>query len=210
MYKNEKTAFSFLWTAIPRVAFFILLLASSGQLVRAQGAAKCDLAFDEVDPFDSLRTVGTKPIALGLMQPSLFEESDGPRLVEEAKALVMFSQNDSINSFFLTLFVPEYGFHKVETGFTVLAMLEDEEIIGFYNVPDEGVFDKEINMRVYQHTAVVSLDNFNRLVSRRIQVLRIEYKDHRRTIMLTEEQQKKLQKALICVGRAVGLYPLKP
>ena len=172
--------------------------------------AQCEIAFDEIDEFDSLRTVASQPVAFGLMVPSLFETIDGPTLIEEGKAFVMYSENDSINSFFLNLAVPEYSYRSIKPGFNVLMKLSDGEVISFYDVPDRGTFDKTTNMRLYQHVCVIPLDMFYRLTFSTIEAIRIQYKDHKRTFKLSEEQQAAIRDAMQCVGKTVDLYPVKP
>lgn len=185
--------------------FWLVLLLLSVDL-----SAQYEVAFDEVDEFDSLRTVASNSIAFGYMIPSLYETVNGPKLIEEGKAIVMYSENDSINSFFLTLAIPEYTYEPIEAGFNVLMKLSDGEVISFYNVPDRGTFDESTNMRHYQHTVVVPLDMFYRLTFSTIEAIRIEYKKQKRTFKLTEEQQLAIREAMQCVGRQVALYPVKP
>lgn len=183
----------------------VLLLLFVGDL-----SAQCEIAFDEIDEFDSLRTVASQSVAFGYMIPSLYETVDGPTLIEEGKAFVMYSENDSINSFFLTLAIPEYTYQPIEAGFNVLMKLSDGEVISFYNVPDRGTFDNTTNMRHYQHTVVVPLDMYYRLTFSTIEAIRIQYKNIKRTFKLSEKQQTALRKAMQCVGEQVGLYPVKP
>ena len=173
-------------------------------------SAQCEVAFDEIDDFDSLRTVASNPVAFGYMIPSLFETMDGPMLIEEGKAMVMYSENDSINSFFLTLAIPEYTYQPIKSGFNVLMKLSDGEVISFYNVPDKGTFDKDTNMRIYQHTCIVPLDMYYRLTFSTIEAIRIEYKNIKRTLIVSQEQQEAIRQAMQCVGERVALYPVKP
>lgn len=180
------------------------LLASTNLL------AQCEVAFDEIDDFDSLRTVSAHPVSFGFMIPSLYETVDGPKLIEEGKALAMFSQNDSINSFFLTLAIPEYTYRSIKPGHNVLLKLSDGEVISFYNVPDKGTFDEETNMRLYQHTIVLPIDMYYRLTFSTIEAIRIQYQKFKHTFRLTEQQQLALREAMQCVGRQVELYPVKP
>ncbi|MCB0634030.1 MAG: hypothetical protein KDD15_30075, partial [Lewinella sp.] len=126
------------------------------------------------------------------------------------KALVMYSQNDSINSFFLTLAIPEYTYRSIKPGNNVLMKLSDGEVISFYDIPDKGVFDEGTNMRIYQHTIVLPIDMYYRLTFSTIEAIRIEYKKVKRTFRLTEEQQVAIREAMQCVGRQVELYPVKP
>lgn len=173
-------------------------------------SAQCELAFDEVDEFDSLRTVAAQPVSFGYVIPSLFETAKGPKYIEEGKVAIMYSENDSINSFFFTLAIPEYSFRSIEQGFNVLMKLSDGNVIGLYNVPDRGTFDKTTNMRLYLHTCILPLDMYYRLTFSTIESIRIEYKDIKRTFVLDEEQQLAIREALQCVGKTVELYPVKP
>ena len=185
--------------------FFLLLLILSTNL-----SAQCELAIDEIDEFDSLRIVASHPVSFGYLIPSLFETMDGPSMIEEGKAIMMYSQNDSVNSFFLTLAIPEYSLQPIKSGYNVLMKLSDGEVITFYNVPDNGTFDKTTNMRLYQHTCVIPLDMYYRLTFSTIEMIRIEYKKAKRTFKLSEEQQLAIREAFQCVGQEVELYPIKP
>lgn len=185
--------------------FWLALLLLSVDL-----SAQCELAFDEYDDFDSLRTVASEAVSFGYMVPSLYETINGPKLIEEGKAVVMYSENDTINSFFLTLAIQEYTYQPIESGFNVLMKLSDGEVISFYNVPDRGTFDDTTNMRLYQHTLVVPLDMFYRLTFSTIEAIRVEYKKYKRTLKLSEKQQIAIRDAMQCVGRRVELYPVKP
>lgn len=185
--------------------FWLVLLLLSVDL-----SAQCEIAFDEFDDFDSLRTVASQSVAFGYLVPSLYETENGPKVIEEGKAVVMYSENDTINSFFLTLVIPEYTYQPIESGFNVLMKLSDGEVVSFYNVPDRGTFDDSTNMRLYQHTVIVPLDMFYRLTFSTIEAIRIEYKKLKRTFKLNEEQQLAIRAAMQCVGRQVELYPVKP
>jgi hypothetical protein len=191
--------------AMIKHCFWLVLLLLSVDL-----SAQCEIAFDEIDDFDSLRTVASNSVAFGYLVPSLYETENGPKVIEEGKAIVMYSENDTINSFFLTLAIPEYTYQPIESGFNVLMKLSDGEVISFYNVPDRGTFDDTTNMRLYQHTVIVPLDMFYRLTFSTIEAIRIEYKKLKRTFKLSEEQQQAIRDAVQCVGRQVELYPIKP
>lgn len=169
----------------------------------------CEIAFKEVDPFDSLLTIASKTVSLGMLIPSLYEEEDGTKLIEEAKAIVTFTQNDSINCFFLHLVLPEYTLQPIEQGFNVKAIIDDTTVVSFLNFPDEGQFDRKTLMHTYQHSCVIPLDMYYRLAYQKITKIRVEYTRHRRTFALSEEQQLALRRAFQCVGIAAGLYPHK-
>jgi len=178
----------------------------------AKKEAPCKIAFDEFDDFDSLRTIGAEAVSFGLFIPSRFETENGPKIIDEGKLLFMYTENDSINSFFMTLAIPEYDYQPISNDYNVFIKLLDTEteVIPLYNVPDQGTFDKGTNMRIYQHTCVVPLDLFYQLVYNKIDKIRIVYKKQKRTFTLTAEQQQAVQKAVQCVGKAAGLWPVKP
>lgn len=191
---------------------FLFLVCGVGPLVGAfaQNDANCAIAFDEVDPFDSLRTIGSEVVALGYFIPSRYEEVNGPKIIEEAEAILLYSENDSISGFFFNLVVPEYTLQPIKAGMNVKLLLDDDSVIGFYNVPDEGEFDRTINMRVYQHTCPIPLDYYYKLAFHKIAQIRVEYERRNHTIILSERQQEALRKSIQCVGRQIGLYPIKP
>ncbi len=64
----------------------------------------------ETDPFDSTRIIFDKPINIGGLVTSNFEIEEGNKMVEEAKLLVTFAENDSLESFFLTLALMEWEY----------------------------------------------------------------------------------------------------
>ncbi len=170
----------------------------------------CPIAVDQVDPFDSLRTVASEPIILGHRMLSQYETENGPTVIPEAKAVMLFSENDTLNGFFLVLVLPEYDYKAVDQGFNVKVKLANDTIIGFYTFPDQGYFDKKTNMRHYTHTALLPMNQYYMLTTFPVQLLRVEYPKHRRTIELTAEQQQKLMEAARCVGERVGMYPINP
>lgn len=188
--------------------------ALTAQKATAKKAApkptNCQIVFDEIDEFDSLRLVGSKAMHIGLWMPSLYEEADGPRLTPEGKMNAVFTQNDSLNGIFINIVLPEYEYEAVENGFNVKLKLSNDTIIGFYTVPDKGTFEKETNMRHYQHTALVPVDSYYLLTTYFIDRIRVEYPQHRRTIDLTAEQKRQFREAMRCLGERIGLYPLTP
>ncbi|MEL6655188.1 MAG: hypothetical protein AAFY48_12660 [Bacteroidota bacterium] len=188
----------------------LALTAFSGFVLAAQGTADCDIAFDEVDPFDSIRTVASQTVALGYLIPSRFETIDGPKIIEEAEAILIYSENDSISGFFFNLVMPEYKLQPIEKGMNVKLLLDDDSVIGFYNFPDEGEFDRTINMRLYQHTCAIPLDYFYKLAYHKVAQIRVEYERQNRTLILNNKQQEALRTAIQCVGRQIGLYPINP
>ncbi|MBP9873691.1 MAG: hypothetical protein KBC60_06620, partial [Haliscomenobacter sp.] len=160
--------------------------------------------------FDSTRTVAAKPVNIGYLIPSNFETANGPKMIEEAKLLFSFSENDSIRSFFLTVAVQEREFLRIDNDFNVLLLLDDEQVIATMNVSDQGVFDPATNMRLYQHTCVVPLDLFFALTHLKVAKIRINYRTYKHTIDLSERQRTELREAVRCVGEAVQLIPLRP
>lgn len=174
--------------------------------------AQCTFAADTIDPFDSTRLVISEPIPIGFLIPSLYETVDGPRIIEEAEVAFSFIEGDvdRINSFFLTIATPEYDFRKIEAGRNVIIAFEDTSAVQLLNYPDRGVFSKETNMRVYQHTCVVPIDILYRMASFNVFGFRIRYKGKKRTIILTKDQQEALRKAVKCASEAVGFGPLSP
>lgn len=172
--------------------------------------AQCEYPIDTVDRFDSTRLIVFKPITIGYMVPSQVLSDEGPTLVEEAKVLFIYTENDSINSFFFTFATAERDYYSIETGRTVWILLSNEQIIELYNVPDRGTFDSKSNMRIYQHTCVVPLDLFYNLTHHTIQMIRINYNGYKKTIKLLPKQQEEVRQAIRCIGEAVNLFPIKP
>lgn len=179
-------------------------------LVFFQLGAQCDLALNEVDEFDSTRVISAAPISIGNIIPSMYETADGPLFIDEAKIMFTFSENDSLKSFFITLAIPEYEYQPIEKGFNVYLKLSDGGVVRLYNVPDNGKFDRHTNMRLYQHTCVVPLDYFSRFTFSFIEKIRVSYKFQNRDFDITPEQQEALRESVQCVGKATGLYPVKP
>jgi len=172
--------------------------------------AQCKLAFDEVDAFDKTHTILAKPINIGYMVPSNFQTAEGNKMVEEAKLVVAYSESDSINSFFLSIAVLEWDYQSIESDRNVLLLLENEEVITLLNVADRGEFNADTNMRLYEHVCVIPMDIFFALSHFKVQKIRIQYKNYKRTLTLTPEQQEAIRKAVLCVGEASKLFPVKP
>ena len=191
---------------------YTLLAGCMAALLPPGLQAQCTFAADTIDPFDSTRLVISEPIAIGLLIPSLYETVDGPKIIEEAEVAFSFIEGDvdSINSFFLTVATPEYNFRKIEAGQNVIIAFEDTSAVQLLNYPDRGVFSKETNMRIYQHTCVVPIDILYRMASFNVLGIRIRYQGKKRTIMLTKAQQEKLRAAVKCASEAVGFAPLSP
>lgn len=196
---------------IPLLLIILLSYLACPPTLLAQASENCQIEIDEIDPFDSLRTVASSSFSLGNFLVSQVETIDGPKLVPEGEAVVMFSQTDSLSLIFLHLELPEYHYVRTNKGWNVkLLMQSDSSIVGFYTVPDEGIFSKATNMRHYQHTALIPMDTYYRLTNDTVALVRVEYENHRRTIPLTPDQQETLREAFRCVGERVNLYPRKP
>lgn len=175
-------------------------------------SAQCKFSVDEIDPFDSTRLVMSRPMSFGNLIPSKFETAKGPKIIDEAKMVFSHSESDrdSINSFFLTIVAPEYEYQPIESGKNVLLAFADSTVIALQNFPDNGTFNADTNMRMYQHTCIVPLDVFYRMTFSEVVMIRIRYDSKKRTIPLSKAQQKALKEAVICVGEAVGFVPNKP
>lgn len=174
--------------------------------------AQCDFEFYAVDEFDGTLMAATPVVNLGRLIPSYFETPEGAKIIEEGKAFFSYTEEErdtGIVSLFLTLAVQEYKFYGIEKGENILIALADSTVYGLYNVP-EGKFDPSTNMRLYTHTCVIPLDVFYKLVYQDILKIRIRYKEHKHDIELYPEQKEALKEMLQCIGRAAGLYPIKP
>ncbi len=191
-----------------RRLLLLSLLLAIGWNVYAQ--TPCNVPVDTIDEFDSTRIVIYEPINIGYLVPSNYQTPEGPKMIEEGKLSFTFTQNDSINSFFLTLAVPEWEYHTVDKDFSVLLKLSNEKIVGLFNVPDRGKFDESTNMRIYHHTSVVPLDVFYSLTFHTLEKIRIRYRGYNRTIKISDEQAEEIQQAVQCIGARVNLYPIKP
>lgn len=190
---------------IQPILFAIILLLPAG--LRGQ----CQVAVDTTDQFDGARTIVSSVINIGYLIPSEVMTPEGPKMVEEAKLLFSYSENDSISSFFITLAMPEREFFVIDSGKdNVMLALSNEEVIGLLNVPDRGHFDPATNMRLYQHTCVVPLDAFYALMYHDILSIRVRYRTYKHTITLLPQQQEAIKEAVRCVGEELGLFPAKP
>jgi hypothetical protein len=179
-------------------------------LPTAYAGAQCKVALDEIDPFDSLRTVVSQSVTIGNRVPSKFETADGPKLIEEAKVLFTYTEKDSIRSFFLVLGIQEWEYHRIDSDYNVLLMLDDGQVIELMNFSDQGTFDAQTNMRLYQHTCLIPIDLFYALTHFKVQKIRINYRTEKRTVEVQPGQQTALRNAVRCVGERIGMSPLKP
>jgi len=174
--------------------------------------AQCPIALDTIDSFDSTRLVMSKPVSIGVLIPSLYETVDGPKIIDEGKAVFSFAEDDQspIESFFLTIVAPEYDYLKIESGKNVILAFADSTAAPLLNFPDRGQFSKSTNMRMYQHTCVVPIDVYYRMAYVGVVGIRIRYETKKRTILITDEQREALMKAVRCAGQAVGIDTAKP
>lgn len=195
-------------------------------------AAQCNFAINEIDDFDSTHSIVTKPINIGYSIPSNFQTADGYKMIEEAKAIFSFTQNDTLNAFFMVIGLVEREFLTLEEGFNVILKVESlkdtvnlgkevantnpadvaagSDLIGLYTVPDRGTFDKNTNMRIYTLTCLIPLDRMFTLSFAAIERIRINYKTSKHTITLSNEQRAAIKKAVQCVGEEMKLFPSKP
>ena len=209
--------------------FFVLFFISLGFCT---ANAQCDLAINEIDDFDSTHTVVTKAINIGYMIPSNFQTVDGYKMIEEGKIMFTFTQNDTLDAFFIVIALAEREFLTVEEGFNVILKVESptdtvdlgkdvpktdateittgSDLIGLYTIPDRGSFDRKTNMRIYTHTCVVPLDQVFNLSYVGIEKIRINYKTSKHTITLDKEQRESIKRAVQCVAKAMKLFPSKP
>jgi len=145
------------------------------------------------------------------MIPSQFETLDGFKLVEEGKLLFSFTEDESINAFFLTLAVQEREYVKIKSEKNVLLLLSNEQIIGLLNVADKGVFDRTTNMRRYQHTCVVPYDQVFNLSYHTVQQIRIMYEGgYYHDIKLSLEQQDAIKESIKCLAERMNVLKNKP
>ena len=175
------------------------------------GQAQCTYLLNEYDAFDSTQIVSVAPMSIGYLVPSAYTNEDGElKMVEEAKLMFSYTENDSISSFFLTIATLERDFYQIEDGRQIRLMLNNGHIVPLLNVPDRGRFDESTNMRLYNHVCVIPLDVFYSLTVFTIEKIRINYKGFKRTIKLTRDQQAALQEAIRCVGKGAEMYPIRP
>lgn len=179
-------------------------------LVLGLWAQDCPPLTDELDPFDSLRTVSLASFPIGNMLLTQVETTDGPKLAPEGEIMLMHSESDSLQVLFIHLELPEYHYVRTEKGYNVKFLMASDTVVGFYTVPDLGNFSKDTNMRHYQHTALVPMDLYYLLTHDLVAIIRVEYLNHRRTIALSPEQQALLREAFRCLGERLGYYPVKP
>lgn len=176
--------------------------------------AQCDIAVDETDEFDTTRLVAAAPMNLGylIVSGNVPEDLEGEEYVEEAKAIFSYSDEKNIRSFFLTLGVVERKFHSIDSDYNVLLKFAEGPIMKLLNVPAEGEFDRDVLMWKYMHTCVVPMEIFHMMKNDKVEKIRINYKDYKKTIVLEEDQQAALQEAVNCVAKKLveGVDTIKP
>ncbi|MEK7254096.1 MAG: hypothetical protein AAB316_05075, partial [Bacteroidota bacterium] len=133
-----------------------------------------NIALDTTDEFDSVRLIAAKPINIGFMVPTevLGKDLEGDELVEQAKLIFSYADENKIRSFFLTLGVVERKFYLIDNGFSVMIKFVDGPIMQLYNVPADGEFNRDIMMWNYMHTCVVPLEIFHMMKNSRIEKIR--------------------------------------
>ncbi len=165
---------------------------------------------DQIDEFDGTRTVITESIPVGYLIASNFETVEGYKMIDEGQVMFTFTQNDTLDAFFLVLGLQEYTYRSIQSGFNFLILLENGEVIELVNFPDRGVFSRDTNMRLYMHTAALPLDIFYKLIFNKILKIRVVYEGFPHTLTLLPEQQKALKQQLLCLGNHLDLLPVKP
>ncbi len=186
------------------------LLANAMGLLPLLATGQCTYTIDTVDRFDGTYIVASKPVNIGYTIPSNVLTDEGYKMIEEAKVLFSYAMSDTVGSFFLTIAAAEREFVTTrEMGPNMLVLMSNDSIYGFITMPDRGVFNRDTNMRIYNHTGVVTYNQFFALTHFTIQSIRLNYKGYKRTIFLSERQQEDLRELFRCIGEAVNLYPLK-
>lgn len=174
--------------------------------------AQCEYVVNGVDSFDSTYNVIMPSISTGLLIPSNFETVDGIKIVEESKVVFAFSEDDKseVISLFMIIGALEREYLSIDPGENVLLAFADSTVVGLMNYPNKGNFDKSTNMRIYQHTTVLPFDIYYKFLRSDLVGIRIRYKNKKRDIVISPEQSEKIKKYLMCLGEAIGLYPLAP
>lgn len=176
----------------------------------AAAHAQCKVAVETIDEFDSTRLVVSQPVNIGNMIPSNHRNADGMLMVEEAKLLFSFTENDTLGAFFFTIAAAEREYYATEEGYNVYLIMADGTLLEMMNYPDKGTMDDKTLMRIYTHTCVAPVQYFFIMADTYIDRIRILYKGHKRTIKLTPEQREEARKAIRCVGEKLYFYPIKP
>lgn len=176
--------------------------------------AQCEIAIDEIDEFDSTRLVATPPMNLGFLVVSgnVPEDLEGKEYVEEAKAIFSYSTEKNIRSFFLTLGVVERKFQSIGADYNVYLKFADGNIVKLFNAPEDGEFDRDILMWKFLHTCVVPMEVYHMMKNEKVEKIRINYKNYKKTIVLEEGQQVALLEAVKCVEQQLvkGVDTIRP
>ena len=171
----------------------------------------CNIAIETVDEFDSTRLVVSQPVNIGYLIPSNHRSADADRpMVEEAKLLFSFSENDTLGAFFFMIAAAERDYYSIDTGYNVYVVLSDGTLLEMMDYPDKGVIDDKTLLRIYTHTCVTPVEFFYLMADTYIERIRIVYKTHKRTIKLSPEQQEEVRHAIRCVGEKLQFYPIRP
>ena len=189
-----------------RSGLFLFLSLTAHILVSGQ----CTFSINEVDEFDSTLIIATPSVNIGYLIASEYLEEDGIKLIEEAKVILSYGELDSYSNLFLTLVTPERYYSEIEPGTNLLLKLSNDTIVGLINYPDRGPFDREINMRIYNHTAIIPIDVFFALAHYPIEKIRINYSNKKRNINVTPDQATEILRHIRCLGEGAGLLPIQP
>ncbi len=171
---------------------------------------QCTFSINELDEFDSTLIIATPSVNIGYLIASEYLEEDGIKLIEEAKIILSYGELGNYSNLFLTLVTPERSFSEIEPGTNLLLKLANDTIVGLINYPDRGTFNREINMRIYNHTAIIPIDVFYALVHHPIEKIRINYNNKKRNINITSDQSDEILNHIRCLGEGAGLLPIKP
>lgn len=173
-------------------------------------SSQCTFSINEIDEFDSTLIIATPSVNIGYLIASEYLEEDGIKLIEEAKVILSYGELGEYSNMFLTLVTPERSFSEIEPGTNLLLKLSNDTIVGLINYPDRGTFDREINMRIYNHTSIIPLDVFFALAHYPIEKIRINYNNKKRNINVTPDQAVEILKHIRCLGEGAGLLPIQP
>jgi hypothetical protein len=188
----------------------ILLLPLLWLAFHFSAAGQCNIAIDVIDEFDSTRLVVAQPVSIGYLVPSNYKTVEGLSLVEEAKILFSFTENDTMGAFFLTIAAAERDYHSIDDGYNIFIILSDGTLLEIMHYSDRGYIDEKTLMRIYTHTCVTPVEYFYLMAEHYIDKIRINYKDHKHTIVLSPDQKEQTRQAIRCVGEKLKFYPIRP
>jgi hypothetical protein len=189
-----------------RFGLFLFLFLGVRFLLLGQ----CTFSINELDEFDSTLIIATPAVNIGYLIASEYLEEDGIKLIEEAKVILSYGELNNYSNLFLTLVTPERSFSEIEPGTNLLLKLSNDTIVGLINYPDRGTFNRSINMRIYNHTAIIPIDVFFALAHYPIEKIRINYNSKKRNINVTPNQASEILKHIRCLGEGAGLLPVQP